>query len=168
MRNAYGSFIATLSHSPAILSGLCILVVDDSDMVRKMIRRMLENALERIELIEAVDGQDAVDLVKTNHHIAGIIMDNMMPRLNGIEAINELKALKFSGFIIGATGNTEHTDFHSAGVQIVLKKPFSRELLVSALCQSYVSRPTLAPDQGSSSSRPPAQIDIVVRNAEST
>jgi len=171
MRNAYGSFIATLSHSPAILSGLCILVVDDSDMVRKMIRRMLENALERIELIEAVDGQDAVDKVKANHHIAGIIMDNMMPRLNGIEAINELKAMSFSGFIIGATGNTQHTDFHNAGVPIVLKKPFSRELLVSALCQSYVSRPTLAPatsPEGSSSSRPPAQIDIVVRNAEST
>ena len=118
-----------------------------------MLRNMLSRGLNLAEIVEAVDGLEAVEIVKQRtSDISGVIMDNQMPRLGGIEAIKQLRELSFKGFVIGATGNAEHSDFHREGVDIVLKKPFLRDQLKAALCDAHVKRPTLtesryAPDR---------------------
>lgn len=146
------------------LSGLTILIVDDSDLVRKMLRNMLSRGLNLAEIVEAVDGLEAVEIIKQrSSDISGVIMDNQMPRMGGIEAIQLLRKLSFEGFVIGATGNAEHSDFHREGVEIVLKKPFLRDQLKAALCDAYVKRPTLAPEIRYAPDRPhSAQVAISV------
>lgn len=69
-----------------------VIVADDHHLVREGIRALLEKA-DDIEVVgEAADGQEAVDLVqRANPDV--LVMDIAMPRLNGIQAIAQLRTL---------------------------------------------------------------------------
>ena len=58
-----------------------ILVVDDEELIRNVIVEYLDN--EDINHIEAKNGEEAIDMVKFNDDIDLIIMDIMMPKLDG-------------------------------------------------------------------------------------
>jgi len=82
---------------------------------------------------EAEDGQIAVDKVKEKNDLTSydaILMDFVMPVLDGPDATKAIRALGYIGPIIGCTGNTLDMDlerFHESGCDRVIGKPFETE-----------------------------------------
>jgi PAS domain S-box-containing protein len=67
-----------------------ILVADDRDTNRDVLRSLLENA--GFHVVLAVDGQDALERLRDNSSIDLVLMDVRMPRLSGIEALQRIRA----------------------------------------------------------------------------
>lgn len=65
-----------------------VLIVDDEDHVRSLLNRILSNSFN---VIEALDGQQAVDIAQSEHPDA-ILMDIMMPKMNGDVACHIIKS----------------------------------------------------------------------------
>ena len=70
---------------------LKILVVDDESRMRKLVKDFLER--EGHTIIEAVDGMEAMDIFYENKDISLIILDVMMPRMDGWQVCREVRAL---------------------------------------------------------------------------
>ena len=67
-----------------------ILIVDDSDIERKIIAQAIKNRLDDVNIYEARDGFDiSSKLLKNNIHVC--IMDIMMPVKDGFEVLQEMK-----------------------------------------------------------------------------
>eukprot|EP00638_Chattonella_subsalsa_P011259 CAMPEP_0117798724 /NCGR_PEP_ID=MMETSP0948-20121206/13328_1 /TAXON_ID=44440 /ORGANISM="Chattonella subsalsa, Strain CCMP2191" /LENGTH=514 /DNA_ID=CAMNT_0005630433 /DNA_START=1147 /DNA_END=2691 /DNA_ORIENTATION=+ len=107
-----------------------VLVTDDSQSNRKMTSMILKKEGYQVE--EACDGSEAVSMAQSKRYDL-ILMDNVMPIMNGVEATREI--LKFSNtHIIGLTGNCLKEDvkeFLAAGAQKVLVKPCNRQVIIS-------------------------------------
>lgn len=70
-----------------------ILIVDDHSLVREGLRRNL-STYEEINIIgEAVDGLEAIDFVKKNPEVDVVLMDVTMPRMNGLQAVEQIQKL---------------------------------------------------------------------------
>jgi len=69
-----------------------ILIADDSELIRRMVREMLEEQIQGVVCAEATDGREAV---AKDHQIKPdlIVLDLSMPVMNGLEAARELKRL---------------------------------------------------------------------------
>ena len=118
-----------------------LLIVDDSPISRKLVRRALPDDLE-YEIEEAEDGAEAVakyaelapDLV---------IMDLIMPVMTGLEATGEIVGEDADARILALTSDIQDTTKNrllEAGVRAVLHKPVRREDLGEALRQHARSR----------------------------
>ncbi|MBQ3021267.1 MAG: response regulator transcription factor [Bacilli bacterium] len=114
-----------------------VLIVDDELLIRNVIKEYLK--IENIFYDEAENGYQAIDLVKTNNYDC-IIMDIMMPKLDGYSAIKEIK--KFSNAkVIVLSARTEEYDKLSGfdlGIDDYVTKPFSpKELIarIKAVCK---------------------------------
>jgi len=119
-----------------------ILVTDDESEIRKILRLLLEQA--GYEVSEAVDGEAAVEAVRSDGGIDLCIMDIMMPRISGIEATRRIR--EFSPvpilFLTAKSLDSDKEEAYSGGGDDYLVKPFSaRELLmkVEALTRRYNS-----------------------------
>ena len=66
-----------------------ILVVDDESRMRKLVRDFLVK--KGYEVLEAADGEEALDLFYADTKIALIILDVMMPKMNGWEVCKEIR-----------------------------------------------------------------------------
>jgi two-component system, cell cycle response regulator len=112
-----------------------ILIVDDSNMVRKTLRRHLTR--EDVELEEAVDGQDALEKAATFLPDL-MVLDVMMPRLDGIEVAKRVKAdpkLSYI-YIIMLTAMREVQDEVKgldSGADDYVTKPFNPETLMARI-----------------------------------
>ena len=115
-----------------------ILIADDNSEIREIVRVLLES--ENYAVVEAVDGQDAID--KVDDAIDLIILDIMMPNKSGFKACIEIRE-KTSAPILFLTAKTQDSDKQlafSSGSDDFLSKPFSyTELLsrVKALLRRY-------------------------------
>ena len=114
------------------------LLVDDSKMNRKYMFRLLFNRMDVI--VEAEDGIAAIKEVKLSiqrkEAFSVILMDYVMPRMDGPTATREIRRLGFQGKIIGITANVmpiaiEH--FLAHGADKVLSKPVDVNQLRSYL-----------------------------------
>ncbi len=119
-----------------------ILIADDEIEIRKVLRLLLQNAGHTI--VEAADGERAVELVRGDREIDLCIMDIMMPNMNGIEATKKIR--EFSAvpvlFLTARSLESDKEEAYSGGGDDYLIKPFSsRELLmkVEALTRRYTS-----------------------------
>jgi len=74
------------------LAGTTILVAEDEEFNFKLIREFLKE--EKVELIHAENGYEAVDIVKSDRHIDLVLMDIKMPELNGEKATRFIKELR--------------------------------------------------------------------------
>lgn len=110
---------------------LNILVVDDESRMRKIIKDFLTK--ENYNVIEASDGQEALDIFFSNNTINLIILDVMMPRVDGWEVCREIR--EFSDVpIIMLTAKGEENDEllgFKLGVDEYITKPFSPKVLVA-------------------------------------
>ena len=108
-----------------------ILVVDDEEKIRSIIRKYGE--FEGYEVAEACDGMDAIEKVKANSDYDVIIMDVMMPELDGFSACSEIKKIKDIPVIMLSARGEEYDRIHGfeAGVDDYVVKPFSpKELMM--------------------------------------
>ncbi len=117
-----------------------ILVVDDREVIRELIKAMLED--QPIEIIEAKDGNDAVTKFSEHHReLDMVLMDIVMPGQNGDLAAIDMRAMDDSVPIVFMTGYAgDYTDLAAFHDETVIKKPFSRRELFTEL-NRYLSRP---------------------------
>lgn len=108
-----------------------ILVVDDESRMRKLVRDFLVR--EDYEVLEAGDGEAALDIFYKEKNIALLILDVMMPKLNGWEVCREIRETsKVPIIMLTAKGDEEDelTGF-DLGVDEYISKPFSPKILVA-------------------------------------
>jgi CheY-like chemotaxis protein len=113
------------------LSTLEVLIVDDSIPNSKMLNMLLKR--KGIKSSIAENGMVAVDLVlKDFEAYKLILMDNLMPVMNGMDATACLRKAGYPYLIIGLTGNImedDVKDFLSVGADMVLSKPLQMSSL---------------------------------------
>ena len=113
------------------MDGLKILVVDDEARMRKLVKDFLTN--KGFQVIEAADGEEAVDIFFNQKDIALILLDVMMPKLDGWEVCKTIR--KYSKVqIIMLTARGEERDElqgFNLGVDEYISKPFSPKILVA-------------------------------------
>ena len=101
-----------------------ILVVDDEPKIRSMIRKYAE--FENYKVTEAEDGMEAVDLCRSIDFDL-VIMDVMMPELDGFSAAREILKIKDIPIIMLSARGEEYDKIHGfeVGVDDYVVKPFS-------------------------------------------
>ncbi len=115
-----------------------ILIIDDEDELRSMLRRMLEQA--GYEVTEAVNGAEGIKLYERDRPDL-IITDIIMPEKEGVETIIALRQADPNLPIIAISGGgrLEATDFltmaKKLGARHTLSKPFRRDQLLEAVCE---------------------------------
>ena len=112
-----------------------VLVVDDSQIMRKIIIGVLKR-LNIKEILEAADGQEAVEVVAQNNEIGLILMDWNMPRMSGIEALKKLRADNVAAPIVMVTTEGEKQkviEAIKAGANDFLIKPFTPKDITAKL-----------------------------------
>ena len=110
---------------------LKILVVDDESRMRKLVRDFLVK--QDFEVIEAGDGEDALNKFYAQKDIALIILDVMMPKINGWEVCKEIRE-NSKVPIIMLTAKGEESDElmgFDIGADEYISKPFSPKILVA-------------------------------------
>ena len=126
---------------------ITLLVVDDQTIVRKGIRALLEQVDDIKVIGEAADGEEAVAQAKSLNPDV-ILMDLMMPKMDGITAIREIQAGKVSRRIIALTSFvTEDKVFPAikAGAMGYLLKDSEPEELITAIRKVNRGEPSLHP-----------------------
>ena len=110
---------------------LKILVVDDESRMRKLVKDFLER--EGHTIIEAVDGMEAMDIFYENKDISLIILDVMMPRMDGWQVCREVRALSQVPIIMVTARGEERDELQGfeLGVDEYISKPFSPKILVA-------------------------------------
>lgn len=125
---------------------LKILVVDDEQRMRKLVKDFLVK--KNFDVLEAGNGEEAVDTFYENKDIALIILDVMMPKMDGWEACREIR--KYSQVpIIMLTAKSDEKDEllgFELGVDEYISKPFSPKILVARV--EAILRRTNALDEG--------------------
>jgi DNA-binding response OmpR family regulator len=101
-----------------------ILIVDDEVMIRNVLREYVE--FEGNEAFEAADGMEAVKMCKENDYDV-ILMDVMMPKLDGFSAVKEIKKFKDTPVIMLSARGEEYDKLFGfeMGVDDYVTKPFS-------------------------------------------
>ena len=109
-----------------------ILVVDDEKSIREVIRTYAE--FEGHEVVEAVDGLDAIDKVKEEDFDV-IVMDIMMPRLDGFSSYREIKKIKNIPVLMLSARSEEYDKLFGfeIGIDDYVTKPFSPKELMARL-----------------------------------
>ncbi|MDO4283507.1 MAG: response regulator transcription factor [Clostridia bacterium] len=107
-----------------------ILVVDDEEKIRNVIREYAE--FEGYEIAEASDGMEAVNICKKEDFDI-IIMDIMMPKLDGYSAIKEIKKTKNIPFLMLSARGEEYDKLFGfeIGIDDYVVKPFSPKELMA-------------------------------------
>jgi CheY-like chemotaxis protein len=114
-----------------------ILIIDDDDQVRKMLRLTLNAA--GYDVVEAQDGKVAMKLFNQGPLVDLVITDLIMPEKEGIETIIELRRdfPKVPIIAISGGGRIDPDDYlalaKKLGAQITLEKPFSRKDIIDAV-----------------------------------
>ena len=118
-----------------------ILVVDDEPKIREVIKEYAE--FSGYEVTEAEDGMSAVGLCKLNDYDL-IIMDIMMPKLDGIAATKAIRAMERPDAveipIIAMTANAFEEDARKcveAGMNAHLSKPLQMDVVVGTIAEYY-------------------------------
>ena len=99
-----------------------ILVVDDESRMRKLVHDFL--AREGYEVLEAGDGEEALDIFYQQKDIALLVLDIMMPRINGLEVCREIRQTSKVPIIMLTAKGDERADEY-------ISKPFSPKILVA-------------------------------------
>ncbi len=127
---------------------ISVLIVDDHQVVRQGLRTFLE-LLDDIEVVgEAEDGARAVEMVGQLQPDI-LLMDLVMPRLDGIEATRQIKALGGSTQVIALTSFTEDDKVFpaiQAGASSYLLKDVTPDDLAEAIRAVYRGEPRLNPN----------------------
>ena len=108
-----------------------VLVVDDEARMRKLVRDFLER--EGFSVLEAEDGMRAMELFYEDKDIALIILDVMMPKMDGWQVCKEIREYSKVPIIMLTAKSDEHDELQGfeLGVDEYISKPFSPKILVA-------------------------------------
>ena len=110
-----------------------IMVVDDEERMRKLVKDYL--TIKGYEVIEAADGKEAVDVFLQNKDIAIILLDVMMPNMDGWETLKIIREYSTVPVVM-LTARAEEKDElqgFNLGVDEYITKPFSPKILVARI-----------------------------------
>ena len=120
---------------------LKVLVVDDEVRIRKLVRDFLVR--QEYEVLEAGDGEEALELFYQEKGIALVILDVMMPKMNGYQVCREIR--EHSNIpVIMLTAKAEENDElngFECGADEYISKPFSPKILVARV-EAIIRRTT--------------------------
>lgn len=110
---------------------LKILVVDDESRMRKLVKDFLVR--ENFDVIEAENGEQAIDIFFSKKDIALIILDVMMPKLDGWQVCKEIRQYSKVPIIMLTAKSDEKDELlgFDLGVDEYISKPFSPKILVA-------------------------------------
>ncbi len=112
---------------------LKVLVVDDESRMRKLVKDFLTKS--GFDVLEAGDGEQAVDIFFKEKDIALIVLDVMMPKMDGWQVCKEIRAYSQVPIIM-LTARTDEQDELTGfklGVDEYIAKPFSPKILVARI-----------------------------------
>ncbi len=126
---------------------LKILVVDDESRMRKLVKDFLVR--KNYDVIEAENGEQAIDLFFAKKDIALIILDVMMPKLDGWQVCREIRQYSKVPIIMLTAKSDEKDELlgFDLGVDEYISKPFSPKILMARV--EAVLRRTAAMDEES-------------------
>lgn len=109
-----------------------VLIVDDEELIRNVIKEYL--VLENYQVKEAQNGIEAINLVKKDDFDI-IIMDIMMPKMDGYTACKEIKKIKDIPFLMLSARGEEYDKLigFDLGIDDYVTKPFSPKELVARI-----------------------------------
>jgi CheY-like chemotaxis protein len=102
---------------------MTILVVEDEEINWLYLNEILKN---RVKVLRAVSGREAVDLVKKNQEIDIVLMDIKLPDINGLELTKIIKSMNGRIKVIAQTAYALSGD---------------RDSVIAAGCSGYISKP---------------------------
>lgn len=118
------------------LMSKCVLVVDDSETVRQVLQLTLSNA--GFDVIEAEDGDDALEKLASAPAVDMLITDLNMPNMNGLELIQKIRddgKHRFTPIVMLTTESSEEKKRagREAGASGWIVKPFKPEQLLKVV-----------------------------------
>ena len=113
------------------MNDLKILVVDDESRMRKLVRDFLVK--DGYSVVEAADGEEAVDVFMSDKDISLIILDVMMPKLDGYGVAEEVRKMSDVPIIMLTAKSDERDELRGfdLGIEEYITKPFSPRILVA-------------------------------------
>ena len=110
---------------------LSVLMVDDEARMRKLVKDFLMKKDYRI--LEAADGEEAIDLFFKDGHIDLVICDVMMPKMDGWETVKTIREYSKVPIIMLTARSEERDELKGfdLGVDEYISKPFSPKILVA-------------------------------------
>ena len=115
------------------MSNFKILIADDESRMRKLLRDFLER--DGYDVVEASDGKEAVEIFKKNKDISLIILDVMMPKMDGWEACRCIREESKVPIIMLTAKDTEDDELESfdSGAYEFITKPVSPGVLTARI-----------------------------------
>lgn len=119
------------SQEDETMDGLKVLVVDDEARMRKLVKDFL--TVKGFQVLEAGDGEEAVDIFFKQKDIALIILDVMMPKMDGWEVCKTIRQYSKVPIIMLTARSEERDELQGfkLGVDEYISKPFSPKILVA-------------------------------------
>lgn len=120
--------------------GKVVLVVEDNEISYKLISAVLLQV--NIDVVRAVNGQQAIELCAGEDRFDLVLMDMQMPEVNGLEATRQIKLVRPQLPVVATTANTFDEDeaaCREAGCDAFLSKPLQFRKLFE-LMHSFLDR----------------------------
>jgi len=117
---------------------LKVLVVDDDFINRKLLQTLLKKNPSVREVVEAENGSDALDKLKKESDVNLILLDIMMPIVDGIEFLKIFRSDMSNAHIpviVLSTDDTRKTEVFDNGANDFLRKPIKEEQLFAKMTQ---------------------------------
>jgi len=117
---------------------LKVLIVDDDFINRKLLHTLLKKNPSVTDMLEAENGSDALDKLKKNSDINLILLDIMMPIVDGVEFLKIFRSdMKNTHIpvIVLSTDDTRKTEVFDNGANDFLRKPVKEDILFAKIAQ---------------------------------
>ena len=118
--------------------GLKVLVVDDDFINRKLLQTLLKKNPTVSEIVEAEDGSDALDKLKNMDDVNLILLDIMMPVVDGIEFLKIFRSDMKNAHIpviVLSTDDTRKSEVFDNGANDFMRKPIKEDDLAAKMKQ---------------------------------
>jgi len=117
---------------------LNILIVDDDFINRKLLQTLLKKHADVVDIQEAENGSDALDKLKKDSNINFILLDIMMPIVDGVEFLKIFRSDMSNAHIpvvVLSTDDTRKSEVFDCGANDFLRKPIKEEDLFGKIAQ---------------------------------
>jgi putative two-component system response regulator len=117
---------------------LKVLIVDDDFINRKLLQTLLKKNKDVVEMLEAENGSDALDKLKKESDINLILLDIMMPIVDGIEFLKIFRSDMKNAHIpviVLSTDDTRKVEVFDNGANDFLRKPIKEDVLFAKIKQ---------------------------------